>query len=117
MPLSPFDQEFRDSALPEIYAAFGEVMSYTPPGGSLVEGVLVIPDERHAENDAGDSFGRIRSEERIWWVQKADAKLVAAGVTPANGGKFTRSDGEVLRVDGEPLQKDGEWKLDLVEAY
>ena len=60
MSLSPFDQAFRDDALPAIYAEFGEAMSYTPPGGSAVEGVLVIPDEQDRQHSAGE-YGQMRS--------------------------------------------------------
>ncbi len=113
MSLSPFDQAFRDDALPAIYAEFGEAMSYTPPGGSVVEGVLVIPDEQDRQHSAGE-YGQMRSAERVWSVQIADPALAAAGVTPVRDGVLTRSDGERLMIDGAPRSHDGEWLLDLV---
>ena len=115
MSLSDFDAAFREQALPALYEQFGETVSYTPSGGEAVSGVVIIADEGDREHDAGDGFGQMRSATRIWRVQQADPKLVAASVDPAKGGVFTRSNGQVCRIDGAPRDDNGEWVLDMVE--
>lgn len=115
MSLSDFDTAFNEQALPVLYEQFGETVSYTPPGGEAVSGVVIIPDESDREHDAGDGFGQMRSASRIWRVQQADPKLVAASVDPAKGGVFTRSDGQRCRIDGAPRDDNGEWVMDMVE--
>ena len=115
MSLSPFDQEFDATALPQIYAEFGEVMSYTPPGGSLVEGVLVILDQEDDSYDPGRGAARIKVTRTAATVQVADAKLVAAGIKPGKNGVFGRVQGRSLKIDSAPREKSREWVLDLVE--